>query len=174
MITQRLQWFAIIVGILFLVMMIELIRKNKVALKYALLWLLSGILLLLLAIFPQLGAGICWGMSGLFIRVLTAWGLSAFQAAMFRGGMGFLLLLAIFPHLLDSMARMIGIYSPVNALFAVLLCCGLVLMISFSVIMSGNKKAIVRLTQEISLMENRIRQMEGKPAAEDGAAEEKK
>ena len=129
MITQRLQWFAIIVGILFLVMMIELIRKNKVALKYALLWLFSGILLLLLAIFPQL---------------------------------------------LDGMARMIGIYSPVNALFAVLLCCGLVLMISFSVIMSGNKKAIVRLTQEISLMENRIRQMEGKQAAEDGVAEEKK
>ena len=129
MITQRLQWFAIIVGILFLVMMIELIRKNRVALKYALLWLLSGVLMLLFAIFPQL---------------------------------------------LDRMARMIGIYSPVNALFAVLLCCGLVLMISFSVIMSGNKKAIVRLTQEISLMENRIRELEGKQAAEDKAAEEKK
>lgn len=128
MITQRLQWFAIIVGILFLVMMIELIRKNRVALKYALLWLLSGVLMLLFAIFPQL---------------------------------------------LDRMARMIGIYSPVNALFAVLLSCGLVLMISFSVIMSGNKKAIVRLTQEISLMENRIRELEGKQAAEDKAAEEK-
>ena len=127
MITQRLQWFAIIVGILFLVMMIELIRKNRVALKYALLWLLSGVLMLLFAIFPQL---------------------------------------------LDKMARLIGIYSPVNALFAVLLCCGLVLMISFSVIMSGNKKAIVRLTQEISLMENRIRQLEGKQA-EEKAAEEK-
>ena len=129
MITQRLQWFAIIVGILFLVMMIELIRKNRVALKYALLWLLSGVLMLLFAIFPQL---------------------------------------------LDRMARMIGIYSPVNALFAVLLSCGLVLMISFSVIMSGNKKAIVRLTQEISLMENRIRELEEKQAAEDKAAEEKK
>lgn len=128
MITQRLQWFAIIVGILFLGMMIDLIRKNRVALKYALLWLLSGVLMLLLAIFPQL---------------------------------------------LDKMARLIGIYSPVNALFAVLLCCGLVLMISFSVIMSGNKKAIVRLTQEISLMENRIRELEGKQASEDGAAEEK-
>jgi len=127
MITQRLQWFAIIVGILFLVMMIDLIRKNRVALKYALLWLFSGLLMLLLAIFP---------------------------------------------HLLDSMARMIGIYSPVNALFAVLLCCGLVLMISFSVIMSGNKKAIVRLTQEISLMENRIRELEGKQA-EEKTAEEK-
>ncbi len=115
MISSRLQWFAIIVGILFLMMMIELIRKNRVALKYALLWLFSGVILLLLAIFPQL---------------------------------------------LDKMSRLIGVYSPVNALFAVLLCCGLVLMISFSVIVSGNKKAVVRLTQEISLLENRIRELE--------------
>ena len=126
MITQRLQWFAIIVGVLFLVMMIDLIRKNRVALKYALLWLFSGLLMILLAIFPKI---------------------------------------------LDRMARLVGIYSPVNALFAVLLCCGLVLMISFSVIMSGNKKSIVRLTQEISLLENRIRELEGKRAEKETAEE---
>ena len=120
MISSRLQWFAIIIGILFLGMMIELIRKNRVALKYALLWLFSGLVLLLLAIFPQL---------------------------------------------LNKMSRLIGVYSPVNALFAVLLCCGLVLMISFSVIMSGNKKAVVRLTQEISLLENRIRELEEQAGA---------
>ena len=128
MITARLQWFALVVGILFLVMMIELIRKNRVALKYALLWLFSGVILLLLAIFPQL---------------------------------------------LDKLARLIGVYNPVNALFAIMLCCGLILMISFSVIMSGNKKAIVRLTQEMSLLENRLRELEGKQAAERETAEEK-
>ena len=129
MITQRLQWFALVIGILFLVMMIELIRKNRVALKYALLWLFSGAVMLLLAIFPRL---------------------------------------------LDKLARLIGVYNPVNALFAIMLCCGLILMISFSVIMSGNKKAVVRLTQEISLLENRIRELEGKTAdAEEGPAEEK-
>ena len=128
MITARLQWFALVVGILFLVMMIELIRKNRVALKYALLWLFSGVILLLLAIFPQL---------------------------------------------LDKLARLIGVYNPVNALFAIMLCCGLILMISFSVIMSGNKKAIVRLTQEMSLLENRLRELEGKQPAERETAEEK-
>ena len=129
MITQRLQWFALVIGILFLVMMIELIRKNRVALKYALLWLFSGAVMLLLAIFPRL---------------------------------------------LDRLARLIGVYNPVNALFAIMLCCGLILMISFSVIMSGNKKAVVRLTQEISLLENRIRELEGKTAAaEEEPAEEK-
>ena len=130
MITQRLQLFAIVVGVIFLVMMIELIRKNRVTLKYALLWLFSGLVLLVLAIFPQV---------------------------------------------LNWISRLIGVYSPVNALFAILLCCGLVLMISFSVIVSGNKKAVVRLTQKISLLENRIRELE-KQTQDAGteAAEEKK
>jgi hypothetical protein len=130
MITQRLQLFAIVVGVIFLVMMIELIRKNRVTLKYALLWLFSGLVLLVLAIFPQV---------------------------------------------LNWISRLIGVYSPVNALFAILLCCGLVLMISFSVIVSGNKKAEVRLTQKISLLENRIRELE-KQTKDAGteAAEEKK
>lgn len=130
MITQRLQLFAIVVGVIFLVMMIELIRKNRVTLKYALLWLFSGLVLLVLAIFPQV---------------------------------------------LNWVAGLIGVYSPVNALFAILLCCGLVLMISFSVIVSGNKKAVVRLTQKISLLENRIRELE-KQTQDAGTetAEEKK
>ena len=130
MITQRLQLFAIVVGVVFLVMMIELIRKNRVTLKYALLWLFSGLVLLVLAIFPQV---------------------------------------------LNWISRLIGVYSPVNALFAILLCCGLVLMISFSVIVSGNKKAEVRLTQKISLLENRIRELE-KQTQDAGTetAEEKK
>ena len=107
MITQRLQLFAIVVGVIFLVMMIELIRKNR--------------------------------------------------------------------QVLNWISRLIGVYSPVNALFAILLCCGLVLMISFSVIVSGNKKAEVRLTQKISLLENRIRELE-KQTKDAGteAAEEKK
>ena len=128
MITRRLQLTALLVGILFLVMMIELIRKNRVSLKYALLWLFSGAVMLLLAVFPKL---------------------------------------------LDMLSRLIGVYSPVNALFAILLCCGLVLMISFSVIMSGNKKAIVRLTQEISLLEKRIRELEKKQEAPEADPEEK-
>lgn len=126
MITQRLQWFALIASVLFLVMMIELIRKNRVALKYALLWLFSGAVMLALAVFP--GA-------------------------------------------LNRLARWIGVYNPVNALFAIMLCCGLMLMISFSVIMSGNKKAVVRLTQEVSRLEKRVRELEQKEAAGDAGEE---
>ena len=42
-----------------------------------------------------LAAGVCWGTSGLFIRELNGWGVGSFQAAMFRGGIGFLLLLGL-------------------------------------------------------------------------------
>ena len=121
MITTRMQLFTIAAVLIFFFAIINLIKNRRLLLKYSLLWLFSGLVLLLLAIFPQL---------------------------------------------LNKMSRLIGVYSPVNALFAVLLCCGLVLMISFSVIMSGNKKAVVRLTQEISLLENRIRELEEQAGAE--------
>ena len=125
MITARLQWFALAMGIVFLGMMIELIRKNRVELKYALLWFFTGVVMILLAAFPGL---------------------------------------------LDWLARLIGVYNPVNALFAIILCCGLGLMISYSVIMSGNKKASVRLTQEISLLEKRVRELEERLAREENGA----
>lgn len=115
MITPRLQWFAMILAVVFLAAMIELIRKKKVALKYALLWLFSGIVILALAIFPGL---------------------------------------------LDWVAGLLGVYNPVNALFAIMICCIMLLQISFSVIVSGEKKATLRLTQEISLLEQRIRELE--------------
>ena len=125
MITARLQWFALAMGIVFLGMMIELIRKNRVELKYALLWFFTGVVMILLAAFPGL---------------------------------------------LDWLAGLIGVYNPVNALFAIILCCGLGLMISYSVIMSGNKKASVRLTQEISLLEKRVRELEERLAREENRA----
>ena len=123
MISPKLQWFALLLGIAFLGMLIELIREKRVQLKYALLWLFSCLVMLVLAVFPGI---------------------------------------------LDWISGIIGVYNPVNALFAIMLCCGLVLMISFSVIMSGNKKATVRLTQELSLLEQRVRELEAK--AGDGKA----
>ena len=117
MISQRLQIFAILAVLLFLAVLILLLRKNRLSLKYTLLWLFSGVILLVLSVFPQL---------------------------------------------LDAFARLIGVYSSVNALFAVMLCCGLLLMISFTAIVSKEKEEIVRLVQELSLLENRLRELEGR------------
>jgi len=117
MITGRFQFFAIAAAVLFFVLLIWLLKKNRLSLKYCLLWLLSGIIMLILAVFPGV---------------------------------------------LDGFARMIGIYSSVNALFAVILFCGMMLMISFTVIVSREKQEIVKMVQRIALLENRIRELESR------------
>lgn len=117
MITARLQIVAIIAVLLLIIMLIGLLKKNRLALRYSLLWMLSCLVMLILALFPGL---------------------------------------------LDDFAHLIGVYSSVNALFAVLICCGLMLMISFTVIVSKEKREIVKLVQENALMEQRIRKLEEK------------
>ena len=115
MISDRLQIVAIIVTIVFFFCLIRMLKKNDFALKYSLLWLLSGAIMLVLAIFPGI---------------------------------------------LDWFASLIGVYSSVNALFAVLICCGIMLMISFTSIISKEKKEIVRLVQEMAVLDNRLRELE--------------
>ncbi len=115
MISTRMQIFAIIASVVFLGVMVRLLKSKRLELKYSLLWLFSGVLMLVLAVFPRL---------------------------------------------LDSFAHLIGIYSAVNALFAVLLFCGIVVMISMTAIISKEKKEINRLVQETALLEQRLRQLE--------------
>ena len=118
MITPRLQLVAIFVIALFFIFLFTMLKKNQVALKYALLWMLSGLILLILAVFPGI---------------------------------------------LDSFSRLIGVYSSVNALFAVLVGFIIILMISLTSIVSSEKREIVRLVQELSVLENRVRELEQKP-----------
>lgn len=115
MISNRLQIVAIIAIIVFFLCLFKLLKKNNFATKYTLLWILSGIIMLVLAVFPQL---------------------------------------------LDGFAGLIGVYSSVNALLAVLICCGIMLMISFTAIISNEKKEIVRLVQEMAIIDNRLRKLE--------------
>ena len=117
MITGRFQFFAIAAAVLFFVLLGWLLKKNRLSLKYCLLWLLSGIIMLILALFPGV---------------------------------------------LDWFSHVIGIYSSVNALFAVILFCGMMLMISFTVIVSREKQEIVKMVQRIALLENQIRELESR------------
>ncbi len=117
MISGRMQIFAIIACVLFLGIMLRLLKKNRLELKYSLLWLFSGVMMLVLAIFPRL---------------------------------------------LDHFAHLIGIYSAVNALFAVMLCFGIMVMISMTAIISKEKKEITKLVQEVAMLDNRLRKLEEK------------
>ena len=115
MITTRMQLCTIAAVLIFFFAIINLIKNRRLLLKYSLLWLFSGLAMLVLAVFPGL---------------------------------------------LDRFARLLGIYSSVNALFAVLIFCGLVVMISFTVIISRDNQQIVRLAQKTALLEKRIRELE--------------
>ena len=115
MITLKMQFFAIIAVILFFVILIWLLRKNRLELRYALLWFFCGVIMLVLAVFP-------W--------------------------------------LLDRFAEIVGIYSSVNALFAVALFFALMLSLSLTSIVSREKQEIVRLIQELAVLENRVEKLE--------------
>ena len=121
MITPKMQIVSIISVVLFLVILIWLLRKNRMELRYALLWFFCGI---------------------------------------------FMLLLAIFPRLLDRFARLVGIYSSVNALFAVTLFFALLLILSLTSIVSREKQEIVRLIQELAVLKNRLETLESEYKAE--------
>lgn len=121
MITPKMQIVAIIAVILFFVMLIWLLRKNRMELRYALLWFFCGMIMLALSIFPEL---------------------------------------------LDRFARLVGIYSSVNALFAVALFFALMLILSLTSIVSREKQEIVRLIQELAVLENRVEKMEAKMKTE--------
>lgn len=54
----RTQIFIVLTVLCFLIYLANMVRRNKVGLKYALLWFLLGAGILIFAIFPQLGAAL--------------------------------------------------------------------------------------------------------------------
>ena len=129
MISKTLQAFMLIAIAVYFVCLLQLLRKRRLNLKYTLLWLFSGVLMLLLALFPQL---------------------------------------------LGSLASLVGIYDPTNALFAILCFCIIMILMSLTAIVSKQNERIKHLTQSVALLENQIRQASapGQPANEGRTSEE--
>jgi hypothetical protein len=73
----RLKEVLIVAMILFFIIVLHLLKNKRLALKYTLLWLLTGVVLLLLAIFPQLLVwfaelvGVQSGMNMLYIVLIA-------------------------------------------------------------------------------------------------------
>lgn len=93
----------------------HLLKKKRLNIKYTLLWIFSGVLMLILALFPRI---------------------------------------------LDVFAKMIGIYEPTNALFAVIFFCIIIILMSLTAIVSKMSEQNKRLTQTIALIEKRLRDLE--------------
>jgi len=69
-------------------------------------------------------------------------------------------IIAVFPTLLKKLSILIGIETPSNALFAVLLFVILLILMSLTSIISGLNKMNVKLIQAVALLEKRVRDLE--------------
>ena len=92
-----------------------LLKKQKLALRYTLLWIASGLIMLILLIFPQL---------------------------------------------LNAVTSILGIEVQSNALFAILFFCILMILMSITVVISKQNESIKKLTQYTAILEKRIRELE--------------
>lgn len=114
-----LQLFLLLAIALYFIALVYLMRRKRILLRYMLLWIVSGVIMVVLTLFP-----------GLLTRA----------------------------------ARVLGIYEPVNALFAIALFCVLMLLMALTAILSHHNAAIVRLVQTNALLEQRIRELEERAA----------
>lgn len=75
-------------------------------------------------------------------------------------------ILVIFPKLIDSIAKLLGIKEPTNAIFFIAICIlvGNIINLSFS--MSEAKKQSIRMVQEIALLKNEISNNSGRTEGE--------
>ncbi|MBR5502773.1 MAG: DUF2304 domain-containing protein [Oscillospiraceae bacterium] len=103
--------------ILYFALLLHMLKKESIILKYALIWLVCG---------------------GLFVLVL------------------------IFPEVVFSASRLLGVSNPVNAVFLLFAGFALMMLLSFSSIISKNNGMVRKLTQQLALLENRVRELENK------------
>ena len=112
---------ALIVGVLlYLGVIFYLLKKQRLGVQYAIIWLLSGAVLLLFALFP---------------------------------------------YVVLVMGDILRVLNPVNFVFLVILAFIMLILLSLSAVVSGFSVKIKSLTQNASLLERRIRELEGQLAA---------
>ena len=114
MISSRLHIALIVAVIIYFLALGVLLKRNRFLLKYSLIWIFAGIVMLIFAIFPKL---------------------------------------------LNSLSRFLGIYNPVNALFIMVLCCVVCVLVSLTAIVSAMNEKIKRLTQNQAILEEKIKEL---------------
>lgn len=103
---------SLLVGILvYLIVIIVLLRRKSLNLKYSLLWL--------------------------FIAAI-------------------LLLMVCFPEAVSFLARLLGVVSPINAIFLAFISFILLLLISLTAIASGQQRKIKTLIQNIAILQKQV------------------
>lgn len=115
--SNTLQIFMLVAVAIYFALLFYFLRRKRIILKYSLLWMFSGVVMLLLAVFPKI---------------------------------------------LDWAAKIVGIASPVNALFAIALFCVIIILMSLTSIVSRLNDQLLQLAQANALLEKRVRELETK------------
>lgn len=118
--SRSLQGFILLAIVLYFFILFYFIRRKQLNLKYMLLWIFSGVIMIIFTLFP----GLLNGVSGL-----------------------------------------LGIATPVNALFAIALFCTLIILMSLTSILSHQNTCLLRLVQENAMLEQRVRELEARLGA---------
>ena len=116
MISKTLQIGLFAAVVIYFFLLVFLLKKKRLLLKYSLLWLAAGIVMLVMVIFPKI---------------------------------------------LDWISGVLGIYSPVNALFAIAFFCIIILLVSLTSIVSAQNEKIKRLIQREAILDEEIRILKG-------------
>ena len=117
MMTLRFQIIIAVIVLIGLVYLINLIRKNRLELKYALSWIVVSI---------------------------------------------FVLVIACFPVIMDKLAYLLGIASPVNMLFLFGFLFISLIILTLTVALSIAASSVKRLTQKVALLDKKIAELEVK------------
>ncbi|MGG5460724.1 DUF2304 domain-containing protein [Clostridium sp. B9] len=67
-----------------------------------------------------------------------------------------LIIVGIFPKLLNGIATVLHILSPVNALFLIIIFFLLVIIFTLTVALSKSKKQIIAISQEVGILKEKI------------------
>lgn len=119
--TVTLRIFIAAIDILGLVYILQLVRKNRLDLKYALSWLVVSL---------------------------------------------FVLVMDIFPNLMEKLADMLGIATPVNMMFLCGFIFSLAIILVLTVALSINAGSVKRLNQKVAMLDKRVRELEEKEKME--------
>ena len=106
--------FVVIIGMIYI---INLIRKNRLELKYALSWIISSIMVLILDCFPGL---------------------------------------------MEDMAELLGIASPVNMMFFFGFIFMIIISLTLTVALSINAGSVKRLNQKIAMLDKQVKELQEK------------
>ena len=112
----RLQALILVICVIILLYFVDMIRKDKISLKYSLPWL------------------------------------AALAAVMF---------LVVFPQFITWFAQLLGVATPMNAIFFIAILMMLVFIFLISLSSSRNAQRVIRLVQEVALLKKALADQEG-------------